>query len=198
MADKTPEQMQAEESEKAARAEEKRVARHMDADEFVVVAPYVTLKMRDDAGGTVMRGMLEGGGFSRDDVDEANLRHHVETGLVAAKDSDEAEYAGPAGTPKPGEPPNVPVEETGDPRRLPAQERLAAQQEAAQQAERQAARPDGQPAPYAAKTAWVDYAVSCRADGVSEEDARREAEGMSKADLIRTHGGTPAADDTES
>jgi hypothetical protein len=141
VADKTPEQMQAEEREKAIRDEEKRVARHMDADEFVVVAPYVTLKMRDSAGGSVVRGMLEGGGFNKDEVDEANLRHHVETGLVAAKDSDEAKYAGPAGTPKPGEPPNVPVEEIGDPRRLPTQDRLAAQQEAAKQAEEAASRP---------------------------------------------------------
>ena len=138
MAENTPEQLQAEESEKFAKAEEKRVADHMSADEFVVVAPYVTLKMRDDAGGSVVKGMLEGGTFKKDAVDEANLRHHVETRMVAAKDSDEARFAGPAGTPKPGEPPNVPVDESADNRRLPTGERLDAQQEAAKAAERDA------------------------------------------------------------
>lgn len=57
--------------------------------------------------------------------------------------------------------------------------------------------PDVEPAPdvkperpkdYAPKPEWVDYAVACRAGGVSEEDARVEAEGKPKADLITEFG----------
>jgi hypothetical protein len=137
MAEKTPEQLHAEESERVARDEEARVKRHLAADEFVVVAPYVTLKVRDDAGGSVMKGLLEGGTFRKDEVDPDNLRHHVETRLVAAKDSDEARFAAPAGTPKPGEPPNVPVTEhpVGA---LPFDERQRRQQAAAADAEKAA------------------------------------------------------------
>jgi hypothetical protein len=137
MAEKTPEQLQSEESEKVAREEDRRVAKHLEADEFVVIAPYVTLKVSDQAGGSVMRGMLEGGTFRKDEVDADNLRHHVETRLVAAKGSDEAKFAGPAGTPKPGEPPNVPVTEqpVGA---LPFDERQRRQQQAAADADKAA------------------------------------------------------------
>lgn len=47
--------------------------------------------------------------------------------------------------------------------------------------------PDGdpvRPADNANKPAWVDYAVAMRAEGVSEEDARAEAEATKKDDLI--------------
>lgn len=44
------------------------------------------------------------------------------------------------------------------------------------------------PGDSASKAAWVDYAVACREDGVSEEDARVAAEAMTKADLITVHG----------
>jgi hypothetical protein len=82
MAEKTPEQAQAEESEKAARDEQARVDKHLAADEFVVVAPYVTLKMKGaDGGPPVVRGFNEGAVVKGEDVDEANLRHHVETRL---------------------------------------------------------------------------------------------------------------------
>jgi hypothetical protein len=97
---------------KAQREAEERTEKYMQADEFVVTAPYVTLKMIDPNGGPlVIKGFNEGAVVDKEDVDEANLRHHVETGLVAPKDSDEAQVAAPAGTPKPAEPPNVPVEE---------------------------------------------------------------------------------------
>jgi hypothetical protein len=44
------------------------------------------------------------------------------------------------------------------------------------------------PADNANKAAWVDYAVACRDEGVSDEDARATAEGMTKAELISLHG----------
>jgi hypothetical protein len=48
---------------------------------------------------------------------------------------------------------------------------------------------EGRPKDYASKGEWVDYAVSQRADDQSEQDARAEAEAMSKADLIAKLGG---------
>jgi hypothetical protein len=48
---------------------------------------------------------------------------------------------------------------------------------------------DARPSRSDSKAAWVDYAVSQRGDGVSEEDARAEADGKLKADLIAEYGG---------
>lgn len=44
------------------------------------------------------------------------------------------------------------------------------------------------PKDYASKPEWVDYAVTRRAEGVSEESARSDAEAKSKADLITEYG----------
>lgn len=44
------------------------------------------------------------------------------------------------------------------------------------------------PGDNASKAAWVDYAVATRDEGVSEDEARAAAEGMTKADLITLHG----------
>lgn len=44
--------------------------------------------------------------------------------------------------------------------------------------------PPQRPADNANKPAWVDYAVAMRPEGVSEEDARAEAEATKKDDLI--------------
>jgi len=127
------------EAELAAKEKADQVEKDMGADEFVVIAPFVNLKVKDAAGGFVLRGFNEGGAFKRDDIDEASLRHHLETGLVAPKDSDAAKFAGPAGTPKPGEPPNVPVTEQPVVS-LPLDERLKRQQAAAAETEKQAAK----------------------------------------------------------
>lgn len=127
---------QRDEALKAQQDAEKRTEQYMKADEFVVVAPYVTLKMVDPSGGPlVIRGFNEGGTVKAEDVDTDNLRHHVETGLVAPKGSDEAKFAGPAGTPKPGEPPNVPVTEQPV-TALPLDERQRRQQAAAADSEK--------------------------------------------------------------
>lgn len=130
---------QRDEALKAQQDAQKRTEEYLKADEFVVVAPYVTLKMKDPAGGPlVIKGFNEGGVVKGEDVDEDNLRHHVETRLLAPKDSDEAKFAGPAGTPKPGEPPNVPV--TEQPAiAVPLDERQRRQQAAAEAADKAAA-----------------------------------------------------------
>jgi hypothetical protein len=47
----------------------------------------------------------------------------------------------------------------------------------------------GKPKPYASKEAWLAYAVSQRAEGVSEEDATEALADKTKADLIAEFGG---------
>jgi hypothetical protein len=114
MAETSTEQAEREQAEESARAEKERqdqVEKDMGADEFVVVAPYVNLKVKDQAGSFVIGGFNEGGVVKRENIDEANLRHHLDGKLLAPVGSDAAKFAGPAGTPKPGEPPNVPVTE---------------------------------------------------------------------------------------
>jgi hypothetical protein len=129
-----------EESVKAVEEHDAETEKRMGADEYVVVAPYVTLKVKDDLGGVVIRGFNEGAVVKGADVDEANLRHHVDTRLVAPKGHADAEFAGPAGTPKPGEPPNVPVTEGTPAEMLPTQERIARNRAAADQAAEQEKR----------------------------------------------------------
>lgn len=131
MAETIAEQAERERAEalKAEQQRQEQVDKDMGADEFVVVAPFVNLKVRDQAGTFVLRGFNEGGTVRSDDVDDASLRHHLDTGLLAPKGSDAAKYAGPAGTPKPGEPPNVPVTEQPV-QTLPLDERLRRQQAA--------------------------------------------------------------------
>lgn len=98
------------ESLRALEERDKETDRRLGKGSYVVVAPYVTLRVKDGLGGVVVRGYNEGAVIKADDVDEANLRHHVETRLLAPVGHADAEFAAPAGTPKPGEPPNVPVE----------------------------------------------------------------------------------------
>jgi len=119
---------------------QKSVDKDMGAKEFVVVAPYVTLKLKDEVGGFVVRGFNEGGQFTAEEIDEENLRHHLDTGLVAPVGSDLARFAAPSGTPKPGEPPNVPVTEQPV-ASLPLAERLQRQADAADKAEAAAKAP---------------------------------------------------------
>jgi hypothetical protein len=142
-ADRDRAQRDAKERDEALKAQqdaERRTEQHLKADELVVVAPYVTLKIKNSDGGPlVIKGFNEGAVVKAEDVDEANLRHHVETGLMAAKGSDEAMFAGPAGTPKPGEPPNVPVTEQPV-QALPLDERQRRQQAAAAEAEKSSAK----------------------------------------------------------
>src|SRR5687768_17289096 len=84
---------------------------YVGADEFVLVGAYAQVKIKDDAGSFVVKHFNEGATFKAEDLDEDNLRHLVDIRFLVPKDADEARFAGPAGTPKPGEPPNVPVEE---------------------------------------------------------------------------------------
>lgn len=173
------------EAESAEQDRQKKLDGWMDADEFVVLAPYVTLKVKDQLGGFTIRGFNEGGGVKREDIEDASLRHHLDAGLMAPVDAPEARFAAPSGTPKPGEPPNVPVTETPV-ASLPLDERLRLQAEAADKAEADAAKAAEGPAKpnaRAARDEWVAYAVAHRAEGVSEEAAQAEADAMTKEEL---------------
>ena len=156
--------------------------------QYVVTAPYVTLKVKDQAGGTVV-GELYQGAPVPDSADPENVQRLVAKGMLAEAGTSEADLLGvPAGTPVPGEPPNVPVTEQSGASITPA-DRLLRAQDANDRAERQTG--DGRPSVRAPKDDWVTYAVSQRAEGVSEEDARAEAEGKSKAELVAKFGGRP-------
>jgi hypothetical protein len=189
MAETAAEQAERERVAQVARVEQERLDRvetDMDAAAFVVVDHYVTLKVRDQIGAFQVRGFNEGGTVKRDDIDDESLRHHLDNGQLAPVGSDRARFAAPAGTPKPGEPPNVPVTETPV-ATLSLDERIARQAEAADAAE-DAAERGGRPGVRAPKEDWVAFAVSKRPEGQSEEDARAVAEGKSKADLVAEFG----------
>lgn len=127
---------------------------------YQVVWPYATVKLIDAATGQpTFRGFNEGSGLPPT-ADPADVKRLIGKGAVVALDA-------------PAPAPEVRAEPEPEP------------------------EPDFEPAPeleperpkdYASKPEWVDYAVACRGEGVSEEDARAEAEGKSKADLIAEHG----------
>lgn len=139
----TQNERQAREEAESLRALEERdkdTERRLGKDEYVVVAPYVTLRTKDGMGGVVVRGFNEGAVVKAADVDEANLRHHIETRLLAPKGHADTEFAAPAGTPKPGEPPNVPVEVGTPVEMVPTEQRIARNRAAADQAAEDAKR----------------------------------------------------------
>jgi hypothetical protein len=118
-------------AEKALKEHNAETQKRLGADEYVVVAPYVTLKVTDDLGAAVVRGFLEGAVVKGADVDPTSLLHHVDSRLLAPVGHSDAEFAGPAGTPKPGEPPNVPVQEATPPTALDTATRIARNRDAA-------------------------------------------------------------------
>lgn len=132
---------------------------------YIVTAPYVTLRVKDQTGKEVLLGFYEAAPVP-DSVAKDDLERHIRKGMIAEAGTDEADAASPVGRP-------VQFDAAG----MPEQAKPAAE-----------GKPDGQPALYASKGAWVDYAVTQRADGVSEEDARADAESKSKAELLAEYG----------
>jgi hypothetical protein len=128
------------ESLRAIEERDKETERRLGKDEYVVVAPYVVYKAKDGNGGAVVRDANEGAVLKAKDLDEENLRHLVETRLVAPKGHPDTEFAGPAGTPKPGEPPNIPVTEGAQVRSLDTESRVARNRQAAIDAAAEAKR----------------------------------------------------------
>lgn len=154
---------------------------------YVVTAPYVTFRAKDSAGGSILREMYQGGTLP-DNADPNNVERLLEKKMIAEVGSQEADLLGvPAGSPIPGEPPNVPVTEQS-PAYVDQQARLQRAQDAVDQADRTDQR-GGRPRVNASKEDWVEYAVTQRAESVSEDDARVEAQALSKSDLIAKSGG---------
>lgn len=177
---------------------------------YKVVAPYVTLKVpTKEAGGYQMVGFYAGAPVP-EDIEPANLQHHLDAGLVVHEDDPVAEvFAVPAGTPLPGRPPNVPVTEStliGQPVPPLPDELLAAgdvaPKDTSASVERSAAafeeRPSGQqavaserlrqvgdqPQGNASQEKWADYhARQLVSSGVPEQDAREQAQGMSRDEI---------------
>jgi hypothetical protein len=80
---------------------------------YVVAAPLVYLKV-PDVGGALVSYTFYAGAPVPENVDKDSLQHHLDSNLVIEASDPVAEViAVPAGTPVPGEPPNVPVTETG-------------------------------------------------------------------------------------
>lgn len=171
---------------------------------YMVLAPLVQLKIRDALGAQVFRHFYAGAVLDDEqlDIDEANLKSHVDGGLVVAEGERVAEvFAVPAGTPTPGQPPNVPVGETGA-AATTAQPVPPLSVELLQAAELDAtgdepyaagstdvdeselSSADRLPRKNASEAAWREYHVArLRAQGVPEDEAKASAEGMSRDDL---------------
>lgn len=170
---------------------------------YKVLAPYVTLKVKDRNGGWMLLGFYAGAPVP-DDVEPDSLKHHLDDGLIVADDHELADVlAVPAGTPIPGEPPNVPVTEEvslrghglGD-RVERVKAALADNDKAARDSGSQLATDEtddaGQPKQLDPKERWLAYRinerVAARPEGQSVDEARQQAtadlEGKSKADLV--------------
>jgi hypothetical protein len=123
-----------EEAEAAVRKHDEETEAMLGSDEYKVLASYVTLKVKDDLGGMVVRGFNAGAVVKAEDVDPENLRHHVDTRLIVPSDHRDAEFAVPAGTPLPAEPPNVPPGRGTPAEMLSTEERTRRNREAADKA----------------------------------------------------------------
>lgn len=108
---------------------------------YVVTAPYVTFKAKDPATGAIVVREMYQGGVLPDEAEPENVARLVEKGMIAEQGSREADLLGvPAGTPIPGEPPNVPVTEQSPASITPA-DRLKRAQDAQEAAEKAEAKP---------------------------------------------------------
>lgn len=71
-------------------------------DAYVVTAAYVTAKVQDVSGGSVIRGYYEGAVIRAEDIDPVSLKHHLDSELMAAVPSAPvAEVKAEAEKPKP-------------------------------------------------------------------------------------------------
>lgn len=110
-----------------------------DKPKYVVAAPLVYLKV-PDVGGALVSYTFYAGAPVPENIDEASLQHHLESGLVVESSDPVAEViAVPAGTPIPGEPPNVPVTETTT-KSVGPQERLEEVKKAMESSQRKASK----------------------------------------------------------
>jgi hypothetical protein len=154
---------------------------------YVVIAPYVTLKLTLDDGTVGILGFYEGAGVPPN-VEPESLERHIQKGMVAKVGSPEAKFSGPAGTPKPGEPPNVPVTESPVVSR-PLAERQKAQAEAADATK---AKADAARAAAKAKTA-SEAKTATAAEAKTAADAKSAEETRAAEAAERAAGRAAAA-----
>ena len=111
---------------------------------YVVAAPLVYLKV-PDVGGALVSYTFYAGAPVPENVDQDSLQHHLDSGLVLKADDDLADVvAVPAGTPIPGEPPNVPVTEATPGAKTPEQ-RLEAAKKATESSPRKSSSSSSSP-----------------------------------------------------
>lgn len=138
---------------------------------YRVTAPYITPKVRDDAaGGYVHKGYYADAVLQGENIDPASLRHHLEGGMLAEVEA--------------------PVEAKAAAVEVPAEPAEASSGEtpAVDTPPSDPAGPPVRPHGNASAATWLDYAVSLRAEGVSEEDARAALSEKTKAELIAVYG----------
>ncbi|MEV1321962.1 hypothetical protein AB0J14_38440 [Micromonospora arborensis] len=84
----------------------------MSGKTFRVTAAYITLRVDNELGQEVLLGFHQGATLP-EGVNQEDLDRHVRKNMVAEEGTREADLlAVPAGTPVPGEPPNVAVTES--------------------------------------------------------------------------------------
>lgn len=146
-----------------------------------VLWPYITLKVHGDTG-TVIREFYAGATVP-DNADPDDRDRLVRKGALVDADAAEAALAVPAGTPIPGEPPNVPVAEQPVVA-TPFTERVQAQADLGASAGPRADRPAGN----ASTAVWLEYAVANRPEAMSEDEAREVYGEKTRAELAAEFG----------
>lgn len=161
------------------------------ANEYVVVAPYVTLKCRDIRGGLQVLEFYQGATVP-EEADAESLKSLLDKNMVAEVGSEDADLAA---TGKPLA--EAKREKAAADARVEAEAKLAGKASTARTASTSDDTSDevaadttinGRPKASASKEEWVTYAVDQRGDLVSEEDARAAAEAKTKADLVAEFG----------
>jgi hypothetical protein len=169
------------------------------AQAYRVCAPYVTVRVNQPGGGETVLGFYEGGTLP-ESAHKESVEALLAKGMIEETDgpTPEEQAAEDAKVEKAArEKADKAAEQVAAEEQKKADERAAkmaaAKSEDAKQAKGTGELPyDEEPVPppvSASKGDWVSYAVSQREDGVSEGDARLEAEGKSKNDLINEYGG---------
>ena len=157
-----------------------------------VAWPYITLKVGADGGGLVLKEFYAGA-IVPDNADPDDRDRLVRKGALVEEDAPEAALAVPAGTPIPGEPPNVPV--TEQPAiAVPFVARVDAQKDLAAQAEQRDVLRGGRPAGNASQAAWLEYAVANRPEGMPEDEAREAYGNKTRAELVTEFGKTDSGE----
>jgi len=149
--------------------------------EYKVLAAYVTFRVADPvSGGDVLLGYYAGAPVPPN-ANPEDVERLVRKGYLVEADSFAGEHvAVPAGTPVPGEPPNVPVTEQ------PAAAATIAERVDRAQAAVDAAQAGGKPRGNASRADWAAYAAS---QGASEDETKAVEEGgLSQSDLRAKYG----------